>query len=548
MPWRPSGLMAGRYPNFAVSVPVQARITRQSQERGQRGRYRESSGLRCLPRLLLSRRIPRKREGGVEVAARVLAWSALRYPSVDWRPALLCAGAAVAVVGVSRPAEDFRVYWLATRSVLWGEVEQLERPPVYAEVRSDGHWNGHPLYGEASGLVYPMWYRYPPLFLFVFAPFAALPFSTGFWVWTAANGLVLGALLLALASHLRTRSSIPRWMPFAAAAGVMVYQVFKFGNAHFLTFALTAAALLAVERRPAAASTALGLGIALKAWPIAFLPHLALLGHLRTATTGLLVALALTVAPAAYFGWLDWVQIMRAWWGQESTIVADSAPLISPSHSLLGVLTRHLTEIDLAIWPDANYPNVNWLDLQPGHMWALWLALVGAGGLGMLFLIRRTPPERLLELHGVAFCAIALFQPYATKVHLVILIWPALVAFAEVAGRPPTARALRWGSLLLPTFLALNLGREWVRYGDAVGIYVLPSIFLGAALTVSILRSDGTGGARVSSMLARVSGAHSLAKPCLAAYKVAVLRSRTRNLDRGRCPAVGLLRRKGKQP
>ena len=158
---------------------------------------------------------------------RALAWSALRYPSVDWKPALLCAVAAVAVVGVSRPAEDFRVYWLATRSVLWGEVEQLERPPVRAEVRSDGHWNGHPLYGEASGLDYPMWYRYPPLFLFVFAPFAVLPFSTGFWVWTAANGLILTGVLLALAGHLRRRSSIPRWMPFAAVVGVMVYQVFK---------------------------------------------------------------------------------------------------------------------------------------------------------------------------------------------------------------------------------------------------------------------------------------------------------------------------------
>ena len=185
---------------------------------------------------------------------------------------------------------------------------------------------------------------------------------------------------------------------------------------------------------------------------------------------------------------------MRAWWGQESSIVADSAPLIGPTHSLLGVLTRHLTEVDPAIWPDSNYPSVNWLDLQPRHVWALWLVLVGAGGLGMLFLIRRTPPERLLELHGVAFCAIALCQPYATKVHLVILIWPALVAFADIAGGPPTARALRWGSLLLPAFLALNPGREWVRFGDVAGMYVLPSIFLGAALTVSILRSERTRG------------------------------------------------------
>ena len=432
--------------------------------------------------------------------------SAFRHLLVDWKPALLCAGAAVAVVGISGPAIDFRVYWLATRSVLWGEIDELDRPPVEAQVKSGGYWNGHPLYGEVSGLSYPMWYRYPPLFLFVFAPFAALPFSIGFWAWTTANGLALGALLLALARRLRARSSIPRWIPFAFAIGVMVYQVFKFGNAHFLTFALTAAALLVVERRPAVASAALGLGIALKAWPIAFLPHLAVLGRLRTATMGLLAAAGLSAAPAVYFGWLDFIRVMRAWWGQESSIVADSAPLSGPTHSILGVLTRHLTNVDPAIWPDSNYPSVNWLDFQSGHVWVLWLALVGVGGLGMLFLIRRTPPDRTLELHGVGFCAIALFQPYATKVHLVILIWPALVAFADVAGRPRAARVLRWGALLVPAFLVLNPGRDWVRFGDAAGMYLLPAIFLGAALTVSILRNDGALGSAQRLDDSRVSG------------------------------------------
>lgn len=437
---------------------------------------------------------------------RLLGLSAFRHLFVDWKPALLCAGAAVAVVGISGPAIDFQVYWLATRSVLWGEIEELDRPPVEAEVRSGGYWNGHPLYGEASGLSYPMWYRYPPLFLFVFAPFAALPFSAGVWAWTTANGLALGALLLALARRLRTRSGIPHWIPFAFAIGIMFNQVFKFGNAHFLTFALTAAALLAVERYPAAASAALGL--ALKAWPIAFLPHLAVLGRLRTATTSLLIAAGLTVAPVAYFGWLDFVRVMRAWCGQETAFVADSAAFIVPSHSLslLGVLTRHLTDVDLAIGQDSKYPSVNWLALQSDHVWALWLALVVAGGLGMLFLIRRTPPDRTLELHGVAFCAIALFQPYATKVHLVILIWPALVAFADVAGRPPAARVLRWGALLVPAFLVLNPGRDWVRFGDAAGMYLLPAIFLGAALTVSILRSDRARGSAQRLDDSRVSG------------------------------------------
>lgn len=116
----------------------------------------------------------------------------------------------MAVVGVSRPAEDLRVCWLATRSVLRGGVEPLERPPVHADVRSDEHRNGHPSYGEASGLHNPKRYRYPPLFPFVFVPFAVLPCSTGHWDWTAANGLMLRALLLALAGNVALHDSKKR--------------------------------------------------------------------------------------------------------------------------------------------------------------------------------------------------------------------------------------------------------------------------------------------------------------------------------------------------
>ena len=44
-----------------------------------------------------------------------------------------------------------------------GDLELLDRLPVYSEVRSGGHWNGHPLCGEASGKSYPTRYRYPSL-------------------------------------------------------------------------------------------------------------------------------------------------------------------------------------------------------------------------------------------------------------------------------------------------------------------------------------------------------------------------------------------------
>lgn len=120
--------------------------------------------------------------------------------------------------------------------------------------------------------------------------------------------------------------------------------------------------------------------------------------------------------------------------------------------------------------------------------------LVGAGGWGMLFLIQRPPLERLLELHGVAFCAIAA-DPAVCDV--------GVTGHSDQVGtdhfrgscrRSLAARGLRRNSMLLRAFLAPNPGRGCVRVGDAAGMYRLPSIFLRTALTVSILRIERARG------------------------------------------------------
>src|SRR5438094_7213260 len=72
---------------------------------------------------------------------------------------------------------DFRVYHYGARGVFDGT---------------------RPVYGLTSGLGWPMHYRYPPLFLLLFAPFAALPLNWGAAVWVVLKVGVLAALLIGI--------------------------------------------------------------------------------------------------------------------------------------------------------------------------------------------------------------------------------------------------------------------------------------------------------------------------------------------------------------
>src|SRR5205085_12201909 len=72
---------------------------------------------------------------------------------------------------------DYRVYFYCARGVFVGT---------------------RPVYGLSSGLGWPMHYRYPPLFLLLFAPLAMLPLGLAAAVWVVAKIAVLAWLLHAL--------------------------------------------------------------------------------------------------------------------------------------------------------------------------------------------------------------------------------------------------------------------------------------------------------------------------------------------------------------
>src|ERR1043166_2595615 len=65
---------------------------------------------------------------------------------------------------------DYRVYFYGARGVFDGT---------------------RPVYGHTSGIGWPMHYRYPPLFLLLFAPFTLLPLGLAAAIWVVLKILVL---------------------------------------------------------------------------------------------------------------------------------------------------------------------------------------------------------------------------------------------------------------------------------------------------------------------------------------------------------------------
>lgn len=348
---------------------------------------------------------------------------------------------------------------------------------------------GGPLYG-AAGLPWPMWYRYPPLFLFFVFPLTLLPFRVGAFVWTLGKCAVLYGLA---GRVLRELPSSPNWVLVCALALPYLVLEFRYANAQFFVFALTVWALMRVERFPRRAAFVLGLATAIKVWPLFFVPYWAARGRVAAAFGAVASAALLTLLPALYFGWDVHLSLLSEWYSQEASIASEAGSIWFPSQSLLGVLTRYLTEIDYSSMPDSNYWNVNFASFGAGSVWVLWLA-VGAAGYAMLMLVANRWHGSALRMDAIAFCALVLLQPFAQKQSsLVVLVLPALVA----GCLPARTRKTRAGwviatAAVISGMQPLFASGDWQRSFQLVGVDTLIVLLLLAGMALS-MRSEALG-------------------------------------------------------
>lgn len=191
---------------------------------------------------------------------------------------------------LARPlGTDFSNVWAAGRLVLEGHpAAPYDLAAHYAEqVRRFGA--GVPFYG----------WHYPPMFLFVAATLASLPYLAALFVWQAAT---LPLYLTAVAGILGTH----RGIMLAAVAFPPVFINLTHGHNGFLTAGVFGLGLLLLDRRPLISGILLGL-LAYKPQFAALLPFVLIAtGRWPAAISAAATVIVFAGLSLAVFGWDAW--------------------------------------------------------------------------------------------------------------------------------------------------------------------------------------------------------------------------------------------------
>jgi hypothetical protein len=186
-------------------------------------------------------------------------------------------------------ASDFTAFWVAGRMALTGHVASvydlnaLGRAENAAVVLAPGEL---------------LAFFYPPTFLLLCLPFAALPYLAGFAAFVAAQTI---ALVVAL------RRIVPRawgYLPILAFPGLLMNA--GTGQNGFISASCFAGAVIWLDRRPALAGACLG-GLVMK-------PHFALIVPIALLAARRWTALCATAATAVAIMALSWLVLGATSW------------------------------------------------------------------------------------------------------------------------------------------------------------------------------------------------------------------------------------------
>jgi hypothetical protein len=381
---------------------------------------------------------------------------------------LAALGALIFCIVASRRSIDFSVYHHAIRGVFDGT---------------------RPMYGNQSGVGWPMHFRNPPFFAMIFVPLSWMPMQLSFVLWTAGKFAALYALCRSLARRMSWSPDIlVRAVPVLLVLPYLI-QEFRYGNVQFFVFALTAAGLLALPRNPNLSALSLALAISIKVWPIFFLPYLWVRRESSVVLRTLALTALLTLSPAALLGFKGNLNLLRQWANQEFSVQAGSGEIWYPGQSVRNVLTRYLTEVDYSKVLDANYPRINVAAFDAGMVQKMGLGLTLLLYLGFLATTALAGRRDGLKQHALAFCSLALLEPFTHRIALVILLWPAMVAGAEILGAEAVPRWTWW---LVYCATVLVIGQPLVpgssahRWMQACGFDFWAVCLLSAALACAL--------------------------------------------------------------
>ena len=364
----------------------------------------------------------------------------------------------------------------------WLRPEKAIDFRVYFENARHYFGSGAAMYGPKSGTGWTGGiYRYPPIFLDLFRPLAALPLAVAAALWAAGKGVTGGWLAIRMRQRWGLRSVAAFWPGLLLVAAYFIQEL-RYGNAQFYIVAMVVAAFLVGEERPGWGGFWLGWAAALKVWPLFFFPCLVLRRRNRMAGAACASGAAWTLLPALWRGWRAQTALLGQWLAQERSIAARNARLGAfwyPGQSLHDVMARYLMRVDYARLPDPNYPQVAWLHWTAAGVEHAWLVAAVALTAAMFYWLWRA---RGVEDGVVAFlfCALMVLEPHVHRLVLETLLWPALWLAAEWQhGRlPRAAQAGYWlavgAAVLEPLAPGSARQRMLQAYGTDFWLVVLP--------------------------------------------------------------------------
>jgi hypothetical protein len=198
---------------------------------------------------------------------------------------------------------DFSDVYVAGKQALHGHAAAPFDPATQRAAERAMFGSGTQFYG----------WHYPPYFLLIAAPLAAMPYLPALAVWQIASALAyLGALWLLLRNGPLPALARDRLWPLLALGFSAVFVNLTHGHNGFLTAALFAGGLALLDRRPVVAGILFGL-LAYKPQFGVLLP-LALIaaGRWRTIASATATVAALTLAVTLIFGWQVWPAFLES--------------------------------------------------------------------------------------------------------------------------------------------------------------------------------------------------------------------------------------------
>lgn len=308
---------------------------------------------------------------------------------------------------------DFSNFWSASKLALMGEPAAVyDMARQYAVQKQE--------FGPQTGF-YPFFY--PPIYLLICWPLAALPYLTALGMWIAVTGYVYVAVIR------RMGDGVVGLVPILAFPAVFV--TVGHGQNALLTTAILGAAALSLDRRPVVAGVLFGL--------LAFKPHLAVVaplmllasGRWRALAASAVTACALAVVSLGVFGADSWKAFLASTPAAKA-VLDDKMMDVEKLQSVFGAVRLLGGGADLAYVAQG----------------AVALAVFGA----LLFLARKSLSGEAIG--ALAATAAGLTSPYFLDYDLALLAIPLAWATAQgvKTGFLPWEKSILVLVFVLPAF------------------------------------------------------------------------------------------------